>query len=152
MRWTTEPHSIEFNYMGRKFLVGAFLVIFLLPLFVGAQLFQNPPGGGSQYVPVKGGSPLLNPLKYETIPEFLAAVLKVIAEIALPILVLFLVYVGFLFVTAQGNPEDLNRAKRYFLWAIIGALIILGASVLSAVIQDTVQRIERGSLDSIHFV
>ena len=139
--------------MKRKFLAGAFLIVFILPLFAGAALLPaNPPGGQSQYQPVTGGTPLENPLKYETIPEFLAAVLKVIAEIALPILVLFLVYVGFLFVTAQGNPEDLNRAKRYFLWAIIGALIILGASVLSAVIQDTVQRIERGSLDSIHFV
>ncbi|OGG47581.1 hypothetical protein A3D66_03165 [Candidatus Kaiserbacteria bacterium RIFCSPHIGHO2_02_FULL_50_9] len=140
--------------MKRKFLVGSFLLVFVLPSFVLAQ-GQNPPTGSgsnpSQYQPVTGGTPLKNPLKYDTIPEFLAAVLKVIAEIALPILVLFLVYIGFLFVTAQGNPEDLNRAKRYFLWAIIGALIILGASVLSAVIQDTVKKIQ-GSSDIIHFV
>jgi len=139
--------------MTRKFLVGAFLLVFILPLFVQAAIIPaNPPGGGgSQYQPVTGGSPLQNPLKYRTIPEFLAAVLKVIAEIALPILVLFLVYVGFLFVTARGNPEELNRAKRYFLWAIVGSLIILGASMLSIAIQNTVKDIQ-GSVDLINFV
>ena len=118
-------------------------VMYLIPWAVFAQDTFN-----------SGGPPgLKNPLQYPRISAFLSAVLKLVAEIAFPILVLFLVYIGFLFVTAQGNSEKITEAKKYLWWAIIGSLLILGASVLSQAIQGTVNQIEgKAEAPIIHFV
>ena len=88
---------------------------------------------------------LQNPLKYNTIEGFLRAMLDLLIVIAFPIIVLFMVYAGFLFISAQGNTDKLNEAKRIFLWTIVGALIVLGASVLSRAVEGTVNQLRGGS-------
>ena len=75
------------------------------------------------------------------IQDFIAAFLKAVVEISLPILTLFIVYAGFLFVTARGNPEKLNKAKMNFLYVIIGAILILGAWVLATLISATATQV-----------
>ena len=84
---------------------------------------------------------LYNPIGTTDLSTFLANLLKLVAQIAFPIIVLFLVYVGFLFVSSQGNPEKLKEAKTYFFWAIVGALIVLGAEALSLAIRATVNQL-----------
>lgn len=87
------------------------------------------------------GAGLSNPICTTSLAAFLANLLRLVAYIAFPIIVLFLVYVGFLFVSAQGNPEKLKEAKSYFFWAIVGALIVLGAEALSLAIKATVEQL-----------
>tara|TARA_Y100000310_G_scaffold77594_1_gene74198 strand:- start:120 stop:503 length:384 start_codon:yes stop_codon:yes gene_type:complete len=91
-----------------------------------------------------GGGSLENPLGNTTIIGLLTRVLDVVVQISLPIIVLFLVYAGFLFISAQGNEDKLNTAKKVFLWTIIGAVIILGSSVLLHAIQGTVDQLTKG--------
>ena len=43
---------------------------------------------------------------------------------------------GFLFVTAGGNLEQINRAKAMIVWSIVGFLIILLAKGIMSVIQS----------------
>jgi hypothetical protein len=81
---------------------------------------------------------LFNPIGSTDLSAFLANLLKLVAQIAFPIIVLFMVYVGFLFVSSQGNPEKLKEAKSYFFWAIVGAILVLGAEALSLAIRATV--------------
>lgn len=123
------------------------LFLLLNPLLVFAQDggMQNPGSGGMQ----NPGSGFQNPLKYRDIYSFLAAVLDVLITIAFPILVLFIVYTGFLFVAAQGNETKLATAKKVLLWTIIGALLVLGAAVLSRAIQGTVKEL-RADGGAIH--
>jgi len=85
--------------------------------------------------------PLKNPLNFNSIPEFLAGALKALAMIALPIITLFLVISGFLFVTAQGNEQKLSKAKLNFLYVVIGALLILGAWIIATLIAGTVNQL-----------
>jgi len=85
--------------------------------------------------------PLQNPLNFCSIPEFLAGALKALAMIALPIITLFLVISGFLFITAQGNPQQLEKAKKNFMYVIIGALLILGAWIIATLIAGTVNQL-----------
>jgi hypothetical protein len=73
-----------------------------------------------------------------TIPGFLAFALKALVKIALPIISVFIVYSGFLFVTAQGNSEKISTARMNFLYVIIGSILILGAWVLATIIGGTV--------------
>jgi hypothetical protein len=62
-------------------------------------------------------------------------------KIAVPIITVFIVYSGFLFVTAQGNQAKLETAKRNFLYSVLGALLILAAWVLAQIIGSTVSEL-----------
>jgi hypothetical protein len=96
-------------------------------------------GGGSGS---GSGQGLTNPLNsIDSLPQLLEVVLKAIVQIGTIILTLALVYVGFLFVVAQGNEEKIRNAKSALLWTIIGGLILLGASAIGAVIGSTVDKL-----------
>lgn len=103
------------------------LVLFLLVPGAEAQTLENPLASG-----------------LDSIPNFIAGALKVMVMIALPIITLFFVYSGFLFISAQGNDEGLSRAKNNFLYTVIGAALILGAWVLSTMIAGTVTQLTKG--------
>jgi membrane protease YdiL (CAAX protease family) len=92
---------------------------------------------------------LTNPLQFNSLSQFLEAILSAVITIAFPIIVLMFVYSGFLFITAQGNEQKLTQFRRVLLWTIVGALLILGAQVLSSAIQGTVDEI-RGAIPSLH--
>jgi hypothetical protein len=79
----------------------------------------------------------VNPLKVCSLEALLDLVLVAVIRIGTIVLIMMLVWVGFLFVTARGNEEKLRDARRAFFWTIIGGLILLGARGLSAVIQST---------------
>lgn len=95
-----------------------------------------------------GRNKLENPLKFDTISDFLNAILGVVISIATPIVVLALVYSGFLFVSAQGNSDKLVTARKTIMWTLIGAAIVLGAFVLLSAIQGTVDQLTKDSTQS----
>lgn len=108
-----------------------FVFLFVAPIFsVFAQTGFNTPG-----------NTLDNPIQADSIQALVANILDIVVKVGAPIVVFFLIYVGFLFVTAQGNSEKLNDAKRALLWTFIGGLILLGAQGLSSIICDTIDTI-----------
>ncbi|MDB5238134.1 MAG: hypothetical protein JWM46_404 [Candidatus Kaiserbacteria bacterium] len=88
------------------------------------------------------GNPL-NP-SFSSIPNFIAGALRVMVQLALPILTLMIVYSGFLFVFARGNQEKLSTAKTNFMYVIIGSVLILGAWVIATLISGTVSQLTTG--------
>ncbi len=84
---------------------------------------------------------LQNPLNFNDIQSFIAGALKVLVIVALPIITLFIVISGFMFVLARGNESKLTEAKKNFVYVIIGALLILGAWVLATLIGGTVTQL-----------
>lgn len=123
----------------------AILVLALLSVANVANA-QNTPGGGN---PGGGNTPgggnagssggLVNPLNgINSLPEFLSAILAGVVQIGTIVLIMMLVYVGFLFVAARGNAEKLQGAKSALVWTVIGGLILLGATSIQLVIQGTV--------------
>lgn len=86
-----------------------------------------------------------NPLgkgNLSTIPAFIKAVLNIVLTVGIPIVALAIIYAGFLFVSAQGNPEKLKTAKKTLLYTIIGAALLLGSYVLADAIKGTVDAIK----------
>lgn len=79
-----------------------------------------------------------NPLRYCTIQDLLLAILDAVIMIMFPIVILSLVYAGFLFVKAQGQPGELEKARSAFFWGVIGGVIVLGAKGLALAIEATV--------------
>ena len=108
------------------FLIACFIAI---PLVVGASSHDT----------------FVNPLGVSSISQLVGAIIEILLKILLPVIVVFVIYAGFLFVTAQGNEEKLNNAKKILLWTLVGAVIILGASVIAAVLENTVTQIKTGT-------
>jgi hypothetical protein len=91
---------------------------------------------------INGGSlNIENPIKPNDINQLITAILELVVQVGTPILVLAIIYVGFKFVLARGNPGKLDEAKQAFVWTLIGAAIVLGAFIISTIIQTTIQEI-----------
>ncbi len=107
----------------------------ILPAFVVAFLFAT----GVHAAGIE------NPLSsdFDTIPKFVSGALKVMVMVAIPVISLFMVYSGFLFVFAQGNQEQLSKAKTNFLYVIIGSILILGAWVIASLLGNTITELTR---------
>lgn len=79
-----------------------------------------------------------NPLAFDGITDLLMAILNVMIIISTPIVVFFIIYAGFMYVTAQGNPEKIAAASKALLYGIIGGVIIVGAVSIVAIISNVV--------------
>ena len=64
--------------------------------------------------------------------------LNVLIVLAAPIVVFFIILAGFKYVTAQGDPGKLEDAKRALVYAIIGGVIIVGATAIFEIIVNTI--------------
>lgn len=87
-----------------------------------------------------GDTGLKNPIKYDSFAGLVYALLSSVISIGWIVVVFALIFVGFKFVTASGNPTKLDDAKRAFMWTIIGGVILLGSMGISAVICNTAQQ------------
>ncbi|MEX0910306.1 MAG: hypothetical protein WDZ73_00945 [Candidatus Paceibacterota bacterium] len=83
-----------------------------------------------------------NPLGVETLGEFVEVILQALVQLGVPVVALGIIYSGFLFVKAQGKPEDIKTAREAFFWTIVGAAIVLGAFVILNLIQSTVATLQ----------
>lgn len=111
------------NYL-EKFFRKAILVIFMLVspvlIFAATTTIENPL------------------TKANTINELIKTILEGVIKIGMPIIALAVVYCGFLFVQARGNPEAIKKAKDSLLYTLIGAAILLGSWAIAQLISSTV--------------
>lgn len=82
---------------------------------------------------------LVNPLRANSLPELLGVILSALVELGSIALVLALVWVGFLFVKAQGNEGEIKNARKALYNVVIGGLLLLGAGAIAAVLRATVE-------------
>ena len=101
---------------------GLLTTIFLLPATVSAQIVYKL----DSYLP------------FSSLEELIVAILRIFITIAVPIIVLFIIYAGFKYVTAQGNAQQVQEATRALTYAIIGAVLIIGAVAISEIIANTI--------------
>lgn len=97
--------------------------------------------GAFGFVLVTHAQGLTNPIAEQSLYCFLHDILGAFILIVFPVVVLMLVYSGFLLVTAQGNPTKIQEARMWFFWVVVGGLIILGAQALTWAIEATVNDI-----------
>ncbi len=95
----------------------------------------------SSQAPEKLDDPLGDSVSIEGL---LLRLFEIIIYIGIPIVAFFLIWSGFMFITAQGNPEKIETAKSRLLYTIIGAILLLGAWTISQAIKGTVEDIKRG--------
>ncbi len=96
--------------------------------------------GGIPDATTQGGAPttLPNPLKnVKSINDLLYLIANIATYIGVILAVLALIWVGFKFVAAQGNPDKITEAKNYFFYIIIGVAILIGASAIISILKET---------------
>jgi hypothetical protein len=85
---------------------------------------------------------LENPIAFQSIQSLLLAILNVVMIMAVPIVVFFIIYAGFLYVTAKGNPEQLKLASKALMYAVIGGVIIVGSFAITEIVSSLVESFE----------
>lgn len=126
--------------MKQKIFIHGLVALGLFALS-GAFAFAQPapgpvPAPASMYT-----NPVADQLSIDSIPCFLLALIDLIFIIATPIIVIFIIYAGFLFVTAQGNETKIVKARTVITWTLIGAGVLLASKGISLGIQDTLNSV-----------
>ncbi|MFA7252278.1 MAG: hypothetical protein WC027_00235 [Candidatus Paceibacterota bacterium] len=80
-----------------------------------------------------------NPLKSNDVNAILGDIMKLVATAGAIVVVFFIIYSGYKFVTARGNESEVTKAKDIFWATIIGGAILLGADVIATVVINTVR-------------
>ena len=89
------------------------------PVFALTKLAQPAPGSGA------------------TLQDFIAVLIEIIQAIGIPVLVICIIYAGYIIVTAGGNEEKVTKGKTWIFWTLIGAAIILSAQVIANLVYST---------------
>jgi hypothetical protein len=72
-----------------------------------------------------------------TLTQLIADITVQVVRIGAALLTIMIVWTGFLFVTSQGVPGEIEKAKKSLWYVVIGGGILLGATALAAVISGT---------------
>jgi hypothetical protein len=119
---------IKINY--KKSLAFILPSLFFIPLFIFA---------GSS------GFTIENPLgkKNTDVKAILALIMNIVELVGGIVVAFFIIFSGFKFVMAKGNPGELEKAKEMFYATVIGAAILLGAGIIAEVVVNTVETIKK---------
>ena len=111
------------------------------PTDTGSHAVPQTDTGSHATNPQSGDSySIINPFDAKTIPELIIKIIDVLLEFAKPIIVLYIMYAGFKFVTAQGNPGEIESARTSLTWAIVGGVIVFAAQAILEIINQTITK------------
>ncbi len=85
------------------------------------------------------GLGIKNPIEADSLTELISAVVKAVRYVAIPFIVLAIMYSGWLFILAQGRAEKLTAARNTLQWVLLGAFIVLSAELISTIIAATLK-------------
>ncbi len=71
-----------------------------------------------------------NPLGYNDFWELIDKLIDFVFYLSIGIAPIMFTVAGFYFITAGGEPEKVNTAKKIILWTMVGLLIVLSAKGL----------------------
>jgi hypothetical protein len=109
----------------KKFLIHASIVsILLVPVILSAEAIG-----------------LKNPIGVDSISGLIRIVVKVIRYIAIPFVVIMIMYAGWLYIWAGAKGESIADATKALQWTVIGAFVILSAEMIAYVIENTLKSI-----------
>jgi|GEM_PF-1189050 len=78
-----------------------------------------------------------NPISINSVPELVEKVFEFLIKIGIPLLVVMIVYSGWLYLFARGNPGEIKKAHDMFLYTLIGGAILLSAWAIAQLIHST---------------
>jgi len=88
------------------------------------------------YCQTQGGVTITPPIPSQDFKDLLERVINFIFLISIPITAIMITLAGFYFVTAVGEVDKIQKAKKILLWTAIGFTIILCAKGLVEFLQS----------------
>lgn len=144
----TYTNTMKKKILQTVVLYSAFLFVLIVPFSSVLAQFRGTTGTGNANTTGTGNANTLNlnvklnnPISTNTFQEFVQAALDIVLKIGIPVVALFIIYSGFLFVTARGNADKLKTAKTTFIYTCLGAAVLLGAWVIANAIAGTINEI-----------
>lgn len=120
-----------------------FVVISLHPIKISAQsIGESTNVNNTNNTTITLHNPLGN--RIDNLPAFIYMILGIVFRIGAVLSVLALMYVGFMFVKARGDPTELETARNAFLYTVIGIAVLLSGVLIASVIQNTVGELAQG--------
>jgi type IV secretory pathway VirB2 component (pilin) len=92
---------------------------------------------GSQTPCSSNSNAICNPLNSSDITALLTNLVNIAIPIGAIIAVIMFIYVGFKFIFAQGKPEAIKDAWKWFGYVAIGTAILIGAKVIVSIMEST---------------
>jgi hypothetical protein len=80
---------------------------------------------------------LKSPLKHKTFPELLEAVVGYLVIIAVPLATIAIIYGAFQMLTAGGNMEKFQTAKKTIAYAVVGLVIVFVGWGIAQILKET---------------
>ena len=90
--------------------------------------------------PVALATPTLNnpaPGAGLTLQDFIMMLLNIMQAVLIPVVVVAIIYSGFLMVSAGGNEQNVTKARVVIVWTLVGAAIIMGAKAIAQLAFNT---------------
>ena len=117
-------------------LITACVLSLLSPLAVGAQFFQPDSGFGRYLEDTFRGTDIYrkNADVEQTLPVAIGRIIQSLLGFVGVILLVVVVYAGFLWITAGGNDEQVKKAKTWIKNAVIGMFLIFAAFIITSFI------------------
>lgn len=127
-----------------KKILSAFLLMTIMTVLVfsvgSIALAQTGTGGQSGTGTGGQESGLQNPIKVDSIGEFFYMLANFAYSLSYAVIAFFLIWSGFKFIVAQGNEEKLTDAKNTLKYTIIGAILLIGANVITEVVRTVINQ------------
>ncbi len=101
--------------------------------------------------PVQQLVKLQNPLKVDSVEEVIYLGIDILIYIGILYAVFAIIFTGFKFVLAQGNPKEIEDAKKKFTYIIIGLAVLISSKVIVTIVQNTLKQagvVKEGILNS----
>lgn len=78
-----------------------------------------------------GATPSLDDLETSgTVPEYISRLFQLFVPIIGSLAILMAIYAGYLYMTSQGNQEQISRAKDIILGVIFGVVLLFAIRML----------------------
>lgn len=78
------------------------------------------------------------PVGYSNIPTFLSHTMGWFLSIIGALAVIAVIYSGFMYLTAAGNNDQAEKAKKNLTWAIVGLVLVAFAAIIVRVVNDVI--------------
>lgn len=100
------------------------------------------PASSADSISGETGVQLQNPLKVDSFERLFQDILTdIIIPISAAIGVVFIIWAGFKFVTAQGNATEIQNARKNLIYVLIGVGLVIGAEVILDLLLNTLTQV-----------
>ncbi|MFA6522002.1 MAG: hypothetical protein WCT24_00160 [Patescibacteria group bacterium] len=107
----------------------------VLPLLAGVTpAFAQTTAGDDFLDSIQGASGLSS----MDLPVFIGNIIYVLLSFLGVVFLVFVIYAGFLWMTAAGNADNTKKAKTLLMQAVIGLVIILAAYAITSFVMSTI--------------